>query len=292
MELEKLNKWGLGKWIGAVSGFLLGGGGPTGIAGALLGAGLGHIFDRGLVIPALDLSDVGVSRNPMAHEFQAAMTAAMFASLGKLAKCDGNVTESEIAAAWRVMQRMQLDPPMQQTAIHWFNQGKQAGFDLDQVLQQFKKVCGRRMALLRSFMDAQVEAAFCDGELRPAEWAVLRQVANVLQFPLREMERLIDRHRVKVQHQTERFDPAPRQASRHPVLRAYEVLGVSTHVADEDLKKAYRRMMSRHHPDKLEGKGGSQDMLQLAKEKTQEVRLAYELVRRARKRAAKQHPPA
>lgn len=287
---ETLNKWGIGKWVGAVSGFVLGGGGPTGIAGAVLGAGLGHIFDRGLVIPALELADVGSSRSPMAQEFRQAMTAAMFASLGKLAKCDGNVTESEIAAAWRVMQRMQLDPAMQQTAIHWFNQGKQAGFDIEQVLQQFKKVCGRRMALLRSFMDAQVEAAFCDGELRPAEWAVLRQVANVLQFPLREMERLIDRHRVKVQHQTESFDPAPaKSAPRHPVLRAYEVLGVSTHVNDDDLKKAYRRMMSRHHPDKLEGKGGSQDMLQMAKEKTQEVRLAYEMVQRARKRAEKKH---
>ena len=35
----------------------------------------------------------------------------------------------------------------------------------------------------------------------------------------------------------------------------YEVLGVSRDVAEGDVKKAYRRLMTQHHPDKLVSKG-------------------------------------
>jgi DnaJ like chaperone protein len=50
------------------------------------------------------------------------------------------------------------------------------------------------------------------------------------------------------------------------------------------MKRAYRRLMSQHHPDKLVSKGLPEEMIEIAKEKTQEIKAAYEVVRRARQR--------
>jgi len=77
------------------------------------------------------------------------------------------------------------------------------------------------------------------------------------------------------------FDGA--QSSQVSIEEAYKVLGVSSDVDDAQLKKAYRRLMSQHHPDKLVAKGLPPEMMQLAKEKTQEIQAAYDRVKTARK---------
>ena len=51
---------------------------------------------------------------------------------------------------------------------------------------------------------------------------------------------------------------------------------------DADLKKAYRRLMSQHHPDKLVAKGLPEQLIKDATEKTQQIKAAYELIRKSR----------
>ncbi|OUR68398.1 molecular chaperone DjlA, partial [Bermanella sp. 47_1433_sub80_T6] len=55
-------------------------------------------------------------------------------------------------------------------------------------------------------------------------------------------------------------------------------------VTNSELKKAYRRLMSQHHPDKLVAKGLPEEMMKMAKEKTQEIQTAYDKVSKARKK--------
>jgi len=69
------------------------------------------------------------------------------------------------------------------------------------------------------------------------------------------------------------------------VQNAYGVLGVSSSATDAEVKKAYRKLMSEHHPDKLVSKGLPEEMMQIAKEKAQEIQTAYDVVRKARKAA-------
>jgi DnaJ like chaperone protein len=63
---------------------------------------------------------------------------------------------------------------------------------------------------------------------------------------------------------------------------AYALLGVTERGEPEQIKKAYRRLMSQHHPDKLVSKGLPEEMMRLAAQKTREIRQAYEQVRAAR----------
>jgi len=60
------------------------------------------------------------------------------------------------------------------------------------------------------------------------------------------------------------------------------VLGVTAQADDDEIKKAYRRLMNQHHPDKLVSKGLPEEMIRLATQKTQEIKAAYERIRQAR----------
>jgi DnaJ like chaperone protein len=70
---------------------------------------------------------------------------------------------------------------------------------------------------------------------------------------------------------------------RGPTLEdAYAVLNVSADASDAEVKRAYRRLMSQHHPDKLVAKGLPEEMMKLATQKTHEIRQAYDRVKAAR----------
>ncbi|HEX6927666.1 MAG TPA: DnaJ domain-containing protein, partial [Gammaproteobacteria bacterium] len=75
---------------------------------------------------------------------------------------------------------------------------------------------------------------------------------------------------------------ASRERAEPSLSDAYAVLGVDRTASDAEVKKAYRRLMSQHHPDKLAAKGLPEDMRELAEEKTREILAAYEQVREAR----------
>jgi len=64
---------------------------------------------------------------------------------------------------------------------------------------------------------------------------------------------------------------------------AYDILGVDSSVNDATLKKAYRRLMSRHHPDKLIAQNASEKEIEIAKQKTQTISVAYENIVQHRK---------
>jgi DnaJ like chaperone protein len=66
------------------------------------------------------------------------------------------------------------------------------------------------------------------------------------------------------------------------LARAYQILGVDASASDAEIKKAYRRLLSQHHPDKLVAKGLPEEMMKVAAQKTHEIRQAYERVRRER----------
>ncbi|MDP1655615.1 MAG: molecular chaperone DnaJ [Hylemonella sp.] len=61
----------------------------------------------------------------------------------------------------------------------------------------------------------------------------------------------------------------------------YEILGVPKNASEDDIKKAYRKLAMKHHPDRNQG-----DSAKVAEEKFKEAKEAYEMLSDAQKRAA------
>jgi DnaJ like chaperone protein len=188
-----------------------------------------------------------------------------------------------------VMADMSLDEARRKAAINLFTQGKSADFDIDAVLEQFRRECHGRSTLLGMFIEIQLQAAYADGALDPSEDRLLRHVCRVLgvsELDYRRLERMV---RAQASGQAGASGAGAgggrQRASSQAGMSlndAYAVLGVDAKANDAEIKRAYRRLLSQHHPDKLVSKGLPEEMMKVAAQKTHEIRQAYERVREAR----------
>ena len=262
-----------GKVIGGAFGFMLGG--PL---GAVLGAALGHQFDHGFQNIQLDDS-MGQGAT---ERVQAAFFTATFSIMGKLAKSDGRVSEDEIAMAREVMAQMHLNEEQKRAAMRLFNEGKSPGFPFEEVLEQFRQECVRRNTLIQMFLEIQIAVAMADGHLHDQERALLYRVSEHLGYSRYAFEELLQMVFAQQRFYSGAGEPPPHGPAGPTLDDAYTVLGITGNATDDEVKRAYKKLMNQHHPDKLVSKGLPEEMVELAKEKTQEIRAAYDQVKKAR----------
>lgn len=253
-----------GTLIGGTLGFMFGG--PL---GALLGAAFGRNFDRGIKIT----DEHGAFSAGQQERVQAAFFTATFSVMGHIAKADGKVTPAEISATESIMSRMQLNAQQRKAAIKLFNEGKKDDFPLHDILEQFRHECMRRRNLLQMFLEIQIATAMADGHFHASEKRILFAIGEQLGFDHAAIEHLFS---------FSGKGPSSGDSRKPPVSSAYQILGIDKTASDAEVKKAYRRLMSQHHPDKLIAKGLPEEMIKLATEKTQEIKAAYEQIKDSR----------
>jgi DnaJ like chaperone protein len=165
---------------------------------------------------------------------------------------------------------------MRKVAINLFQQGKARDFPLDTILEQFRRECHRRQHLIRLFIEIQLQAAYADGKMHQKERAMLLHICQRLGISPDEFDVLAGAAGA------ERNYGGVSGRDRMSLSDAYAILEIPSSSTDKEIKKAYRRMMSRHHPDKLVAKGLPEEMMKIATEKTQEIQTAYELIKKSR----------
>jgi DnaJ like chaperone protein len=260
-----------GKIIGAGIGMWIGG--PV---GAALGLLVGHQFDAGDARAFVS----GPDSAARVHELY---FPAVFRVMGHVAKADGRVSEQEIAAARGVMAALQLNPEQVRLAIVYFGEGKQPGFGLDAELAELRPLLRAYPQLAQFFMEIQLQASLAGNGLGTRPRARLLRTANFLGLTSDDFGRLEALMRWRMGVGSAAGVGAERGPSEADKLRqAYALLDAPAGASDEQVVKAYRRQMSRNHPDKLQANGLPESMLERAKERTQQIQAAYELVRAAR----------
>jgi DnaJ like chaperone protein len=258
-------------WNGKILGGLMGFAALGGPIGAVLGAVIGHQYDA-----YADARAGGGAR------VQRLFFPATFRLMGHLAKADGRVSEQEIAAARTLMQALHLNGAQTQAAIAHFGEGKQPGYGLDNAMRELRAALAPYPQLAQFFIELQLQVALAGNGLAGLPRARLQRAARMLGIEARDFARLESMMRWRAGAQTAGAGHVGVGEQSERMAQAYALIEVAPDASDADLVKAYRRQMSKHHPDKLQANGLPESMLERAKERTQQIQAAYELLRTAR----------
>jgi len=268
----------MASWIGKVVGGLIGllAGGPV---GAALGVLVGHQYDAGS-------EGSGGGPRLSAAQIGERFFRSTFQVMGHVAKSDGRVSEQEIQAARSVMADLRLTPEQVRMAIACFTEGKASQFNLDAALDELLRVCFGHPQLLRVFLEIQLRAALAGNDLSGSARGLLRRVADRLGVSGLELAHMEEVLRIRAgSFRSGRTGPGSAGArvdESQTLVAAYRVLEVEVSASNEEITRAYRRQLSRHHPDKLKANGLPDSMIEHAKQRTQQIIEAWELIKERR----------
>ncbi|EGI72715.1 co-chaperone DjlA [Pseudoalteromonas sp. SR43-6] len=285
-----------GKILGFCFGFMFGK-----IFGAILGLYLGHLFDKSL---KNNFDKAGgfssLFSGDDVHERQALFFSSCFAVMGHIAKSNGRVSEIHIKAANLFMDEMGLKGEERREAQHAFQSGKESDFSLKETVHDFKERFAKRNDLIQLFLEIQIQMAFSDGVLAEQEKQLLAEVSKQLGISKTHFAFVLKRYqaefnfrkqqqRFNQQQQSQGQSSSYREGSGHHVppnnnmnrAQALALLGLNSDATQRDIKVAYRKLMSQHHPDKLVSQGLPKHMMELAVKKSQDIQAAYEYLKKS-----------
>jgi len=181
-------------------------------------------------------------------------TIAVIALSAKMAKADGQVTNTEVEAFKEIFE---VPPHELKNVARVYDLAKQdtAGFEsyAKQVAGLFKDNC----VILEDLLEALFYIAKADGHVHEEEMAFLRRVADIFGFTQAGFERIAVRH-----VGAERSSP-------------FTILGVSPDADDEEIKQTYRRLVRENHPDRLIAQGLPREFVAVANDRLAAINDAY-----------------
>lgn len=261
--------------IGRVVGTLLGWLAFRHILGAVLGFIAGLYFDR-----ALGRTLAGGAGGKLDERLKPLFMQLLFTSLGHLAKADGRVSQAEIDHTEQIISQMGLDAEGRKQAIQWFQQGAKKEQDYRALLDEFVHLSGNRPGLRRMLLEMLVQLTLADGRIEPGEEVVLIDIAAALGVPKAAFRLLLEQIKAQQHFQQQRAGEVQGDA----LADAYQALGVSEDDSDQTIKKAWRKLMSEHHPDKLIAQGVPDAAVREATERSQVIQAAYDMIKKHRKK--------
>lgn len=251
---------GFGLIISGLFGYLLGHAFGAPLIGLILGGWLGNKFDRAvsrIFQPFTDIFNANYERSAAQQVF----FEVTFAVMGCLAKADGVISKEEIKIAEAAMRRCRMNAEQRKEAKAAFNRGKALDYNLHSDIMRFRANVGHNIFLIQLFLDFQMQTARAD--FSPAKEAKLQEICSLLGL--------------QTQSNYQGGHARPDQ-----LAESYEILGLTASASTSEVKKAYRKLMAEHHPDRLIAKGLPQEMIDIATEKTSKIQQAYRAIAKAR----------
>ncbi len=254
----------VGKIVGAVLGFAFAG--PTGL---FIGFIIGHLHDL------RPTTEERLQRNEQPRMFadglqQSTFTIGVIVLGAKMAKADGRVTRQEIEAFKRVFHI----PESEVARVgEVFDQARQSAGGYEPYAARLAQVFRHNPAILEEVMTGLFLVAVADSVgLSRAEASFLSRVAVIFGFSEADFIRIAARSGV----------PLPDQPQAAPKNDAYTVLGLQESATAADIKRTYRALIRKHHPDTLVAQGLPPELIAQATEKMKRINAAYDTLCKAR----------
>lgn len=255
---------GLGKWIGGVLGWVVGG--PI---GALIGYGLGSMFEES----SESVTDYQGNNRTYQDSYEGQRNSFLYSMLvmaSYIVRADGKIMHSEMEFIRQWL--------FQNFGAAAKAQGEQILLDLFEKRKQMDRInpmafrntiaeCGEQIAANMSYeqrlqlLNFLVNIAKADGAVHDAEIQALREVAAAMRLTAQEVDSMLNLGSDRIED-------------------AYKVLEIDPSATDDEVKKAYRKLALKHHPDKVASLGD--EVKKAAEEKFKAITEAYDRIRKAR----------
>lgn len=232
----------------------------------------------------------------------------LFSLLGYVAKCDGQITRNEVKRLQVYIKKMNLTEEARQQALQLFKLGTLPTFNIDEVLETFSKTITPK--LIHILLVHLITMARADGYLVKVEMEVIQKIARGLGYRsivFNHLLRMISVQDELSQRANQQQALAPQQdtyenlkktqakadttkdnSSHQPryeapdLQQAYEILGVKADMTEDEIRRAYKKLASQLHPDKLASQGLTPDAINAATERFKKVQIAYAFIKKYR----------
>ena len=264
---------GMGKWIGGVIGWMTGG--PL---GALAGIAIGSLFDSATAGDDTPYREPGDSWRSESRTSQSAYDEgqrnsflfSLLALSSYIISADGRIMHSEMEFVRQFLRTNfgeQAVTEGQQVLLRLFEQKKQMDARSPESFRHTIRECCQQIAAHMTYeprlqlLNYLAGIAQADGRISPEEIPALHEVARGMGLTDAEVNSMLNLGKTSLE-------------------AAYQILEVAPTATDDELKKAYRRLALKHHPDTVASLGS--DVQKAAEEKFKQISEAYELIKRER----------
>ena len=202
----------------------------------------------------------------------------IIALIAKLAKSDGHISDLEVELIESVLDDLcdEFHDPIQ-ARVHLkfiFNEEKDIQDNVKQVASSLYEKTRHDGFKHQKIVEFLITLAFVDGYLHPREKGVILEIARALHIHQGTTESIFSQFQ-------DFYEERTRNQSEHIDINTYyQLLNIDASYDKNTLKSAYKKGVKEHHPDVIMGKGGSEEDIQNATRKLQNINEAYEYLKK------------